>query len=60
MNTSLKECVQAKSNETRWMLGGTTRQQKGGCDGKRGAEADGRGGVQDAAETALTVPREER
>ena len=45
MNTSLKECVQAKSNETRWMVGGTTRQQKGGCDGKRGAEGDGRGGA---------------
>ncbi len=27
------------------MVGGTTRQQKGGCDGKRGAEADGRGGA---------------
>ena len=23
MNTLLKECVQAKTNETRWMVGGT-------------------------------------
>ena len=45
MNTSLKECVQAKSNETRWRVGGTTREEKGGCNGKRGAEGDGRGGA---------------
>ena len=37
VNTPLKECVQAKSNETGWMAGGTTQQEKGGCDGKGGA-----------------------
>ena len=28
MNTSLKGCVQVESNETRWMVGGTTGGKK--------------------------------
>ena len=38
MNTLLKECVQAKSNETRSMVGGTTRREKGRCE-ENGAQA---------------------
>ncbi len=58
MNTLLKECVQAKSNETRSMVGGTTRQEKGRCE-ENGTQQGMDVGVQDAAETALPVPRKE-
>ena len=31
MNTLLKECVQAKTNETRWMVGGTNHEKAAGA-----------------------------
>ena len=56
MNTSLKECVQAKTNENRWMVGGTTRQERAGAT-ENGAQERMDVGVQDGAETALPAPR---
>ena len=38
VNTSLKGRAPVESNETRWMVWGTTWRQNGVCDGKRGAE----------------------
>ena len=49
MDTSLKECVQAKSNETRWMVGGTTRRERAGLT-ENGTQTAMDVGVQDAAE----------
>ena len=59
MNTSLKECVQAKSNETRSMAGGTTRREKGRCE-ENGTQAAMDVWGQDMTETALPVPRKGR
>ncbi len=59
MNTSLKECVQAKSNETRLTVGGKHAGKAAGAT-ENWTQTVMDVGVQDAAETALTVPREER
>ena len=52
MTTLLKECVQAKINETRWMVGGTNHVKMAGATENRAQKA-GDVGVQDVAEKAL-------
>ena len=52
MTTLLKECVQAKTNETRWMVGGTNHGKMAGA-AESGAQEAGDVPVQDAPERAL-------
>ena len=59
MNTFLKGRVLVDSNETQWMVGGTTR-RKPAARLENGAQKAMDVGVHDAAGTVLPVPREGR
>ena len=56
MNTFLKGRVPVESNETRWMVRGTTR-RKSAARLEKGTQKTMDVGVHDVAETALPVPR---